>query len=143
MIVCFIGNYLVTVAADGWHFLDVNRGTTAEYLQGYSVAESSSAALTCGAFHPDGLILGTGCESGSWKIWDVRTMENPHVLSPPQDKTSPLTCLQFSENGYLTCAGYADGSVRLWDLRKLSFTQSVECKGQRVIWKSFLSPKKW
>lgn len=118
------GNYLVSIAAEGWHFLDVQHG--GQFLQG--TANPSSAGLpqyTCGAFHPDGLILGTGSSSGALRIWDVRTLENPHTLP---GHSAAMTCLAFSENGYQAASGSVDGSVRLWDLRKLTFTQSLECK---------------
>lgn len=96
MWICFPpGNYLVSVANDGWHFLDVRGGL---FLQGANTPASADAAqYTCAAFHPDGLILGTGSTAGSLRIWDVRTMENPHTLA---GHGAAMTCLTFSENGY-------------------------------------------
>jgi len=114
---------LVSVAADGWHFLDVRGGL---FLQGANTPATADAAqYTCGAFHPDGLILGTGSSTGALRIWDVRTMENPHTLA---GHGAAMSCLAFSENGYQAASGGVDGSVRLWDLRKLTFTQSLERK---------------
>ena len=114
---------MVSVAADGWHFLDVRGGL---FLQGANTPATADAAqYTCGAFHPDGLILGTGSSTGALRIWDVRTMENPHTLA---GHGAAMSCLAFSENGYQAASGGVDGSVRLWDLRKLTFTQSLERK---------------
>jgi pre-mRNA-processing factor 19 len=120
------GRHLVSVGTDGWHFLDVERDGA--FLQGTRNARFGSdpaCAYSCGAFHPDGLILGTGSASGALRIWDVRTLENPHSL-PGHPAGVRMTCLAFSENGYQAASGGADGSVRLWDLRKLTFTQSIE-----------------
>lgn len=112
---------MVSVASDGWHFLDVRGGL---FLQGANTPVAADAAqYTCGAFHPDGLILGTGSSTGALRIWDVRTMENPHTLA---GHSAAMSCLAFSENGYQAASGGVDGSVRLWDLRKLTFTQSLE-----------------
>lgn len=120
------GKYVVSVGSDGWHFLDVLR--EGAFLQGTKNAQWSSdpaARYSCGAFHPDGLILGTGSAAGSLRIWDVRTLENPHSLAGHAG--AAMTCLAFSENGYQAASGGADGSVHLWDLRKLAFTQTLQC----------------
>jgi WD40 repeat protein len=118
------GKYLVSVGTDGWHFLDIAK--EGAFLQGTRTTRFGSdpaSAYSCGAFHPDGLILGTGSASGALRIWDVRTLENPHVLP---GHGAAMTCLSFSENGYQAASGGVDGSVRLWDLRKLTYTQSIE-----------------
>mmetsp|Transcript_66451 Transcript_66451/g.130717 ORF Transcript_66451/g.130717 Transcript_66451/m.130717 type:complete len:560 (-) Transcript_66451:255-1934(-) len=123
------GKYIVSVGSDGWHFLDIhNDGTFLQGTRNSKFGSDPASAYTCGAFHPDGLILGTGSAAGTLRIWDVRTMENPHSL-PGHPSTAAMTSLAFSENGYQAASGGADGSVRLWDLRKLTFTQSIEGAG--------------
>lgn len=122
------------MASDGWHFLDVRGGL---FLQGAKTPATADAAqYTCGAFHPDGLILGTGSSTGALRIWDVRTMENPHTLA---GHGAAMSCLAFSENGYQAASGGVDGSVRLWDLRKLTFTQSLERKLKPLTKNSIIS----
>lgn len=126
------GKYIVSVGSDGWHFLDIH--SDGAFLQGTRNSRfgaDPTCAYTCGAFHPDGLILGTGSAAGTLRIWDVRTMENPHSL-PGHPSSAAMTCLAFSENGYQAASGGVDGSVRLWDLRKLTYTQSVEGTGAPV-----------
>ena len=110
---------MVSVALDSWHFLDINSQSC---LSKQNEA-SNSSQHSCGVFHPDGLILGSGTTDGLLRVWDVRTMQNVHVL---EGHTAAISCLSFSENGYLAASGSEDGSVKLWDLRKLSSTKSLE-----------------
>jgi pre-mRNA-processing factor 19 len=70
------------------------------------------------SFHPDGLILGTGCADGSLKIWDVCNQKNVHTFEPV-NAGAALTALVFSENGFYCATADAAGSVAVWDLRKL------------------------
>ncbi|KAH3757608.1 pre-mRNA-processing factor 19 [Pelomyxa schiedti] len=76
------------------------------------------------AFHPDGLILGTGLESNVVHLWDVLNQQNVASFT---EHTGPITDLCFSENGFHLLTGSMDGTAKLWDLRKLSclhtFTQ--------------------
>jgi WD40 repeat protein len=74
-----------------------------------------TGGYTCAAFHPDGLILGTGTTEKVVRIWDVKSQEN---VAKFEGHTAAITGMSFSENGYhlATCA--ADG-VKLWDLRKV------------------------
>ncbi len=80
------------------------------------------------AFHPDGLILGTGTQHGLFKIWDIREQKNVASIKEHGDA---LNSISFSENGYLAATGSQDGTVKIWDLRKLACTKSLEI-GQPV-----------
>ncbi|KAF5397595.1 Pre-mRNA-processing factor [Paragonimus heterotremus] len=87
---------------------------TGDYL-----LSSSSDALTCAQFHPDGLILGTGTGDGEVKIWDVKERRNVANFGHGTGAYQPVTAIAFSENGYYLATGGADGQIKLWDLRKL------------------------
>lgn len=70
---------------------------------------------TCAAFHPDGLILGTGAES-LVRIWDVKSQAN---VASFEGHSGVVSCLSFSENGYYLATGSSDTTVKIWDLRKV------------------------
>ena len=53
--------------------------------------------LTRAAFHPDGLILGTGDEKSTIRIWDVKDQSSVCEFAGGQ---GPMAALAFSENGY-------------------------------------------
>ncbi|CAI9118045.1 OLC1v1019552C1 [Oldenlandia corymbosa var. corymbosa] len=123
--------YFVTASLDNtWCFYDLSSGLCLAQVSDSSEADGYTAA----AFHPDGLILGTGTTSAQIKIWDVKSQTN---VAKFEDPTGPVTAISFSENGYFLAAASSDG-VRLYDLRKLknfrsfspydgeSSTQSVE-----------------
>mmetsp|Transcript_1430 Transcript_1430/g.2334 ORF Transcript_1430/g.2334 Transcript_1430/m.2334 type:complete len:619 (+) Transcript_1430:167-2023(+) len=118
-------DYVISIAHDSWHFLDV---VHSQCLQTQTMV-SSEEGFTCGSLHPDGIILGTGSDQGMFRIWDIRTRENPNALSATANTTATtaaaLSCVAFSENGYLAATGSVEGTVCLWDLRKLVTTQNL------------------
>ncbi|KAG6766265.1 hypothetical protein POTOM_030337 [Populus tomentosa] len=105
-------NYFVTASLDNtWCFYDLSSG-----LCMTQVADTSKTdGYTSAAFHPDGLILGTGTSEAVVKIWDVKSQAN---VAKFEGHVGPVTAISFSENGYFLATAAHD-SVKLWDLRKL------------------------
>ena len=115
--------YAVSIGGDGaWAFVDVG---AAECLS----VQRDGAEYTCGGFHPDGLILGTGAADSSVKIWDVKTSK---VAAKVEGHVGAVTSMSFSENGYYLATCAQDG-VKLWDLRKLKNFKSVEAAGVKCV----------
>ncbi|XP_010475111.1 PREDICTED: pre-mRNA-processing factor 19 homolog 1 [Camelina sativa] len=104
--------YFVSASLDStWCFYDLSSGLClAQVTDG-----SDEVDYTAAAFHPDGLILGTGTAQSIVKIWDVKSQANVAKFG---GHTGEITSVSFSENGYFLATAALDG-VRLWDLRKL------------------------
>ncbi|PHU21193.1 Pre-mRNA-processing factor 19 -like protein 1 [Capsicum chinense] len=105
-------NYFVTASLDStWCFYDLSSGLCLTQV----VDASESEGYTSAAFHPDGLILGTGTSGSLVKIWDVKSQAN---VAKFDGHVGSVTAISFSENGYFLATAAQDG-VKLWDLRKL------------------------
>lgn len=105
-------NYLVTASLDStWCFYDLSSGLCLTQVSD----ASGSVGFTSAAFHPDGLILGTGTSEALVKIWDVKSQAN---VAKFEGHVGEVTGISFSENGYFLATAAHDG-VKLWDLRKL------------------------
>nr|GMD62913.1 pre-mRNA-processing factor 19 [Ipomoea batatas]GMD65616.1 pre-mRNA-processing factor 19 [Ipomoea batatas] len=105
-------NYFVTASLDGtWCFNELASGLCLAQVADTSGSESYTSA----AFHPDGLILGTGTSGSIVKIWDVKSQAN---VARFDGHIGSVTAISFSENGYFLATAAQDG-VKLWDLRKL------------------------
>jgi|UniRef100_A0ACD5TUC9 pre-mRNA-processing factor 19 len=104
--------YFVTASRDNtWCFYDISTGSCLT-----QVGEASGQdGYTAAAFHPDGLILGTGTSEAVVKIWDVKSQSN---VAKFDGHVGAVTAMSFSENGYFLATAAVDG-VKLWDLRKL------------------------
>ena len=109
------GSYSVSLSKDSsWAFLDM------EVCKVLTQMTTTDGAYSCGAFHPDGLILATGCENSSVNIYDVRDQKRV-VAFDDAHQGQTINALTFSENGYIGC-------VKIWDLRKLKSTKTMESK---------------
>ncbi|KAL7220046.1 hypothetical protein ACSBR2_012998 [Camellia fascicularis] len=105
-------NYFVTASLDNtWCFYDLSSGLCLAQVED----GSGSGGYTSAAFHPDGLILGTGTSEALVKIWDVKSQAN---VARFDGHVGAVTAVSFSENGYFLATAAHDG-VKLWDLRKL------------------------
>lgn len=117
------GNYLISVTENNqWQFLNI---PTKSCVKIVTDKESNFSYSAC-SLHPDGLILGTGTNTGALKIWDIRDQKNVANLT---NHSATINSIAFSENGYLAATGSDDGSVKIWDLRKLTSTKSFELGG--------------
>merc|ERR1711871_306227 len=124
------GDYAVSASFDGsWSFLDVQQGSELCSIYGTSKnstknSEAHDPIYAC-AFHPDGLLVGTGTggDSNALRIWDVRGQECVGVLD---GHNGAVKSISFSENGYFVATGSEDGCVKIWDMRKLKCTATIE-----------------
>ncbi|XP_012487307.1 pre-mRNA-processing factor 19 [Gossypium raimondii] len=116
-------NYFVTASLDTtWCFYDLSSGLCLTQVED----PSNSMGYTSAAFHPDGLILGTGTTGATVRIWDVKSRGN---VANFDGHTGAVTAISFSENGYFLATAAHDG-VKLWDLRKLKNFRSFELYDQ-------------
>lgn len=105
--------YFVTASLDNtWCFYELDSGLCLAQVEDTS---GSTEGYTSAAFHPDGLILGTGTASSLVKIWDVKSQAN---VASFDGHIGAVTAISFSENGYFLATAAQDG-VKLWDLRRL------------------------
>ncbi|KDP33313.1 hypothetical protein JCGZ_12862 [Jatropha curcas] len=109
--------YFVTASLDNtWCFYDLSSGLCLKQVDDTSKSDTSKPeGYTSAAFHPDGLILGTGTSEAVVKIWDVKSQAN---VARFDGHEGAVTAISFSENGYFLATAARD-SVKLWDLRKL------------------------
>ncbi|KAH7573172.1 hypothetical protein JRO89_XS03G0082800 [Xanthoceras sorbifolium] len=116
-------NYFVTASLDNtWCFYDLSSGLCLTQVADTSGTEGRHEGYTSAAFHPDGLILGTGTSEALVKIWDVKSQAN---VAKFEGHVGAVTAISFSENGYYLATAARDG-VKLWDLRKLKNFRSFE-----------------
>uniref|UniRef100_A0A453J584 Pre-mRNA-processing factor 19 n=1 Tax=Aegilops tauschii subsp. strangulata TaxID=200361 RepID=A0A453J584_AEGTS len=89
--------YFATASRDStWCFYDISTGSCLT-----QVGEASGQdGYTSAAFHPDGLILGTGTSEGVIKIWDVKSQARVAKFEGEVGHVGTVTAMSFSENGY-------------------------------------------
>ncbi|KAL0770828.1 hypothetical protein Bca101_035979 [Brassica carinata] len=123
--------YFVSASLDStWCFYDLSSGLCLAKV----ADDSEKVDYTAAAFHPDGLILGTGTSQSVVKIWDVKSQAN---VARFDGHTGEVTSISFSENGYFLATAAEDG-VKLWDLRKLrnfrSFSSADANSGTQLLY---------
>jgi len=117
------GDYLATASLDrSWGFHDINTGACLLKVS----RTRDDAGLSSIAFHPDGLILGTGTADSMVRIWDVKLQDN---VASFEGHTGKIVDITFSENGFYLATA-AEDSIKLWDLRKLTNFFTIPIEGQ-------------
>lgn len=112
-------DYFLSTSKDkSWTFSDINSGVDL-------IRTFDEDAITCGQFHPDGLILGTGTTRAEVKIWDLKSSSKGAAASPFRGHSGPVEAIAFSENGYHLATASRGNEVKLWDLRKLKIFKTL------------------
>ncbi|KAG0023919.1 Pre-mRNA-processing factor 19 [Entomortierella chlamydospora] len=120
-------DYVATASMDSsWAFHDLETGATLLTARSDDVTKGYTSA----AFHPDGLLFGTGTADSTVKIWDVRTKE---AAASFDGHTGAVKTMTFSENGYLMAAAGENNEVSIWNLRTMEVVQKLKVADQGVI----------
>lgn len=69
-------------------------------------------------FFPDGNAVGTGCEDGTCRIYDLRSDCQIGMYKEPDELNSSVSSVRFTPSGRLLLTGYQDGSCGAWDILK-------------------------
>ncbi|KAJ3413426.1 hypothetical protein HDV05_008067 [Chytridiales sp. JEL 0842] len=115
------GDYFASCSNDStWAFNDIDAG---KQILRISDPETSDGYNSI-SFHPDGLLIGTGTNTGVVRIWEAKSGNNVTSFSGHEGKISSIS---FSENGYyLATTSGAQSVVKLWDLRKLTNFHTID-----------------
>ena len=100
----------VAVGSDdcSWSFHDIEKGAL--------VQVKVDSAVTSIQFHPDGLVLAVGLQSGTINVYDIRTREQAMELVGPKSQVSQLV---FSNKGFHLAATWKDQDIcRVYQLHK-------------------------
>ncbi|KAG0213119.1 hypothetical protein BGX28_004945 [Mortierella sp. GBA30] len=120
-------DYVATASMDSsWAFHDLETGSTVMTARSDDVVKGYSSA----AFHPDGLLFGTGTTDSAVKIWDVRTKE---AVASFDGHAGAVKAVSFSENGYHMAAAGENNEVSIWNLRTLEIVQKLKVADQGIV----------
>lgn len=106
--------------------------TTVPSGRNMTVLAGHTAAVTCGQFLPDGKRIITGSEDGSFIIWDPKTSQPVHKLTPTDARfrmEDGITCLASNGTGSAAIVGGADGGLRIVNLTNGQMLQALEGHG--------------
>src|SRR5439155_355818 len=105
---------LYTTEADTNVFiLDVRTGENLKTLQ-------HGAPVMSIAWHPDGVLLATGCEDKTIHVWDSRSGNQIQ-----QWRTESSVSLGFNHGGNVLASSGWDGYTRLWELERATQLISI------------------
>ncbi|CAG9479273.1 pre-mRNA-processing factor 19, putative [Plasmodium vivax] len=111
-------NYFVSSSKDNvWILNDL------ETSRSIKICKDTPSPFRQLAIHPDGIMLGIGCEDSNIHIFDMKSQEYKASLS---GHTSHVSYISFSENGYYLASCSKDKTVKLWDLRKAQCFQTID-----------------
>ena len=122
-----VNDLILTASRDGiWcvHSL------TAQKTWSKVTVDDAFGGLNAFELHPDGQIVGVGCNDRMLRIWDIRSNQIGYSFEVGTDGKHgdrdrvKRAAISFNPNGYIL--GYSDGSdtVNVWDLRKIAKQKS-------------------
>lgn len=76
------------------------------------------------AFSPNGMLLASGSDDETARLWDTETHELIGILE--NGHASGVTSLEFSPNGDLLATGSRDASVGIWDIETHTLIENLE-----------------
>ena len=113
--VSIAGRELVTFNAMG---ISADRGTTFEGL-------ADSFGGISAVFSPDSLLLATGTNEGTVKLWDVATKAN---IATFKEETFLVLFVSFSPDGSILASATNAGNVNFWDVETKENIATLEGK---------------
>ncbi len=102
------GNRRAVATSVGIWLYDARTGKELDLLTGHT---SSVISI---AYSLDSLMLATGSEDKTVRVWDAYTGVHKYTL---EEHTESVTSLAFSPDGNLLVTGSEDGTIHIWDVR--------------------------
>ena len=120
-----VDDLFVSASADGmWAVHSLRAQKTWSRVR----ADSCFGGLNALELHPDGQIVGVGCNDGMVRIWDIRSNQIGFTfeVGNGQKRGDGLKrgSISFNPNGYILGYGDCSDTVNVWDLRKIAKQKS-------------------
>ena len=105
--------FIFSTANNSWGFFNMETGSKLAHVE-----LENNEELTCVTVHPDGLMMATGSNVGTIKLWDIRTQT---VVATLEEHKNPVKSLKFSEKAiHLASISSNENEPLIWNLKKLN-----------------------
>lgn len=115
-----VNDLFLTASRDGMWCV---HSLTAQKTWSKVTVDKAFGGINAFELHPDGQIVGVGCNDRMLRIWDIRSNQIGYSFEVGTAEIK-RAAISFNPNGYIL--GYSDGSdtVNVWDLRKIAKQKS-------------------